>query len=45
MHRANSVLDYLVTKGVNPERLEAVIFLGETSPAVFDEGRSSENRG
>jgi hypothetical protein len=29
MHRANSVLDYLVTKVVKPERLEAVVSLVE----------------
>ncbi|MEL6521351.1 MAG: OmpA family protein [Pseudomonadota bacterium] len=42
--RANAVVNYLVSRGVERSRLEAVVSFGETQPLVVTEGRERRNR-
>ena len=44
LKRANTALDYLVTQGVNPTQLEAIVSFGEDKPAVETEARERRNR-
>ena len=44
LRRANRVVDYLVSLGVEPERLEAVVSFGEDAPVVDTEDRERLNR-
>ena len=44
MRRAVAVVDYLVSKGISRDRLEAVISEGETMPIVATEDRERRNR-
>jgi outer membrane protein OmpA-like peptidoglycan-associated protein len=42
--RAEAVVQYLGTQGINRSRLEAVVSFGETQPLVVTEGRERRNR-
>lgn len=42
--RANAVVRYLGTQGINRSRLEAVVSYGETQPLVVSTGRERRNR-
>lgn len=42
--RANAVVAYLTTQGINRSRLEAVASFGETQPLVVTQGRERRNR-
>lgn len=42
--RANAVVNYLVSQGVNRSRLEAVVSFGETRPLIVTETRERQNR-
>ena len=42
--RADSVVNYLVSRGIERRRLEAVVSFGETQPLVLTEGREMRNR-
>ena len=42
--RANTVVNYLVSRGISRSRLEAVVSFGETQPLVVTEGRERRNR-
>jgi peptidoglycan-associated lipoprotein len=42
--RANAVVHYLSTQGINRNRLEAVVSYGETQPLVVTQGRERKNR-
>ena len=44
MRRAQRVVDYLVSKGVEAERLEAMLSFGEENPLVDTEDRERMNR-
>lgn len=44
LRRANRVVDYLVSKGISPDRLEAMVSFGENSPALNTEDRERLNR-
>lgn len=42
--RANAVVAYLSTQGINRSRLEAVASFGETQPLIVTQGRERRNR-
>ncbi|MBM7068210.1 OmpA family protein [Actibacterium sp. 188UL27-1] len=42
--RANTVVNYLVSRGISRSRLEAVVSFGETQPLVVTQGRERRNR-
>ncbi len=42
--RANAVVHYLTTQGINRSRLEAVASFGETQPLIVTDGRERRNR-
>jgi peptidoglycan-associated lipoprotein len=42
--RANAVVNYLSTLGINRSRLEAVVSFGETQPLIVTQGRERRNR-
>lgn len=42
--RATTVVNYLVSRGVAPEQLEALVSLGETQPLVVTQNRELRNR-
>lgn len=44
LSRANAALDYLVSQGVNPLQLEALVSFGEDRPAVDTDARERQNR-
>ena len=44
LRRANAVVGYLGTLGINRSRLEAVVSFGETQPLVVTQGRERRNR-
>lgn len=44
MRRANAVVNYLVSRGISRDRLEAVVSKGETQPLVVTEDRERRNR-
>lgn len=44
MRRANAVVNYLVSRGISRNRLEAVVSKGETQPLVVTEDRERRNR-
>jgi len=44
LRRANAVVNYLVSQGINRSRLEAVVSYGETQPLIVTQGRERRNR-
>jgi len=44
LRRAQTVVNYLVSQGIERSRLEAVVSFGETQPLVVTEGRERRNR-
>lgn len=44
LRRARAAVNYLVSQGVERNRLEALVSLGETQPLVATEGREQRNR-
>ena len=44
LRRANAVVGYLSTLGINRSRLEAVVSYGETQPLIVTQGRERRNR-
>ncbi|ABV92870.1 OmpA/MotB domain protein [Dinoroseobacter shibae DFL 12 = DSM 16493] len=42
--RATTVVNYLVSRGVQPEQLQALVSLGETQPLVVTQDREMRNR-
>jgi outer membrane protein OmpA-like peptidoglycan-associated protein len=44
LRRAQAAVDYLVSQGVERDRLEALVSLGETQPLVASESRELRNR-
>lgn len=44
MRRARAVVNYLVSRGVNRSRLEAVVSHGETQPLIHTPDRERQNR-
>lgn len=42
--RANAVVQYLSTQGINRNRLEAIVSFGETQPLVVSQGAERRNR-
>lgn len=42
--RATTVVNYLVSQGVRPEQLQALVSLGETQPLVVTQNRELRNR-
>jgi outer membrane protein OmpA-like peptidoglycan-associated protein len=44
LRRANAVVAYLSSLGINRSRLEAVASFGETQPLIVTEGRERRNR-
>jgi len=44
LRRAEAVVLYLESQGVNRDRLEAVVTFGETQPLIVTEGRERRNR-
>ncbi|MDH5798362.1 MAG: OmpA family protein [Paracoccaceae bacterium] len=44
MRRARAVVDYLVSRGIEESRLEAVVSYGETQPLIMTEDRERQNR-
>ena len=44
MRRANAVVNYLVSRGISRDRLEAVVSKGETQPLIVTEERERRNR-
>lgn len=44
LRRANSTFDYLVSRGVDPERLEVLLSYGETQLAIDSADRERANR-
>ena len=42
--RANAVVNYLTTQGIDRSRLEAVASFGETQPLIVTQGRERRNR-
>lgn len=44
LRRANAVVNYLVSQGIDRSRLEAVVSFGETQPLIVTEGRERRNR-
>lgn len=44
LRRARTVVNYLVSQGIDRSRLEAVVSFGETQPLIVTEGRERRNR-
>lgn len=44
LRRAKAVVNYLVSRGIDRKRLQAVVSFGETQPLVLTEGRERRNR-
>ena len=44
LRRANSAVTFLISQGINADRLEAVASFGETQPLIVTEGRERRNR-
>lgn len=44
LRRAQVVVAYLASQGVDPSRLEALVSYGETQPLIVTEGRERRNR-
>ena len=44
MQRAKRVVNYLISRGIKSDRLEAVASFGETQPLIVTEGRERRNR-
>jgi len=44
LRRAKTVVNYLVSQGVEADRLEAMVSYGETQPLIVTEGRERQNR-
>lgn len=44
LKRAHTVVNYLVSQGIDRSRLEAVVSFGETQPLIVTEGRERRNR-
>lgn len=44
LNRANAVVNYLVSQGVERSRLEALVSYGETQPLIVTEGKERRNR-
>ena len=44
LRRAKRVVSYLISQGVEADRLEAVVSYGETQPLIVTEGRERRNR-
>ncbi len=44
LRRANAVVSYLSTQGIDRSRLEAVVSFGETQPVIVTSGRERRNR-
>ena len=44
LRRAETVVNYLVSQGIDRGRLEAVVTYGETQPLIVTEGRERRNR-
>lgn len=44
LRRANKVVNFLISKGIDADRLEAVASFGETQPLIVTEGRERRNR-
>ncbi len=44
MNRARTVVNYLVSQGIDRNRLEAVVSYGESQPLIVTEGRERRNR-
>ncbi len=44
LSRANAALDYLVSRGVDPLQLEALVSFGEDRPAIDSDARERQNR-
>ncbi len=44
LRRANAALNYLVSRGVNPVQLEAIVSFGEDKPAIETQARERQNR-
>lgn len=44
LRRAKRVVSYLISQGVDADRLEAVVSYGETQPLIVTEGRERRNR-
>ncbi len=44
LRRANAVVTYLATQGINRSRLEAVVSFGESQPLIVTQGRERRNR-
>lgn len=42
--RANAVVRYLSSQGINRDRLEAAVSLGKTQPLIVTQGRERKNR-
>ena len=44
MRRARTAVNFLVSQGINRNRLEAVVSFGETQPLIVTQGRERKNR-
>lgn len=44
LQRAKTVVNYLVSQGIDRSRLEAVVSFGETQPLIVTEGKERRNR-
>lgn len=44
LRRANRAVNFLISQGINADRLEAVVSFGETQPLIVTEGRERRNR-
>ncbi len=44
LRRAQAAVNYLVSRGVSRDRLEALVSFGETQPLIVTEGRERRNR-
>ncbi len=44
LRRANAVVTFLVSQGIDRSRLEAMVSFGETQPLIVTEGRERRNR-
>ncbi|MFQ5439557.1 MAG: OmpA family protein [Paracoccaceae bacterium] len=44
LRRANRAVNYLISKGIGSDRLQAVVSYGETQPLIVTEGKERRNR-
>lgn len=44
LRRAQTVVNYLISRGISRSRLEAVVSFGETQPLIVTQGRERRNR-